>query len=96
MKSSHQSALDSLRAENARLEAESKQLLDKLRRLGANPAAPTTQERMCISCGRWLPDGPLYFPGYRERASADRETELRRHHCVYCRQESDSSEVSWR
>jgi hypothetical protein len=95
MADKNQAALNALRAENARLEAENKQLWDKLHELSATAAPMAIRERQCINCGRRLPDGPLYFPGYGERTSANRETELRRHHCVYC-QESDSSEVSWR
>jgi len=96
MADKNQAALNALRAEVARLEAENQELWAKLRRQGADPVAPTAQERQCINCRRRLPDGPLYFPGYRERARADRETELRRYQCVYCSQESDRSEVSWR
>jgi hypothetical protein len=82
------SALNVLRAENARLETENIQLRAKIRALSMS----VTAERTCIDCLRILPDNAAYFPGMLEPIQHDGPAEWKRHSCVYCRAESDDDD----
>lgn len=68
--------INELREENDRLKAENA-------RLGGSRGL--IQQRRCVHCGRSMPDGPAYFPGYFEEPSSDLKTEAWRHACIYCR-----------
>jgi hypothetical protein len=64
---------------------------ERLRREVANLKAQNeeiafdgVQLRHCMNCKKNLPDGPLFFPGYLERAD-DPVADAMRYVCAYCR-----------
>ena len=76
--------VNQLKAKVAELTRENERLKAENKRLSGN-SSPGVQTRQCINCGRNLPDGPVYFPGYLELVAPDAEAEMLRHRCVYCR-----------
>ena len=74
--------IEELREENDHLKAENRRLG------GTGGAGAAIQQRTCIHCHRRMPDGPAFFPGYFEEPSIDLTAEAFRHHCIYCRSES--------
>ena len=84
----HQAIIDDLTDQIFELRTENDRLKAENRRLGGTACqGKAIQERACINCGRRLPDGPEYFPGYLEPMGDNSAEEARRYHCIYCHAE---------
>lgn len=82
----HQAVIDELMDQILELRTENDRLKAENRRLGGTTGSgKAIQERTCVNCGRRMPDGPAYFPGYLEPLAANSAGEATRQHCVYCR-----------